>query len=52
MENKTKTPTRRRTIWISDETWSKIETAAKSDDRTVSSWIRRAIDAALDSGHD
>ena len=47
MENKTKTPTRRRTVWIADEAWARIEAAARADERTVSAWIRRVIEAAL-----
>lgn len=36
----------RRTIWMPDSLWEKISSAAKRDNRTISSWLR---DRALDS---
>ena len=42
-----KPATRRRTLWISDDLWGRIERASKSDDRTVSAWVRQVIVSAL-----
>jgi hypothetical protein len=38
---------RRRTVWISDELWEKMQVAAKLDGRTVSSWLRSRAELAL-----
>jgi len=43
-----KPDSKRRTFWISDALWAKIDKAAKADDRTVSAWLRRLIEAELD----
>ena len=42
-----KNDSRRRTMYISDALWAKAEKKAIADGRSVSAWIRRAIEAAL-----
>jgi hypothetical protein len=34
----------RRSIVVSQDLWDKIVTAAKKDDRSISSWIRKAVE--------
>lgn len=41
------TENKRRSFWMSDELWDKIAKAAAEEERTISSWIRRACEAAL-----
>lgn len=38
----------RRTIWADNALWDEVASAAKQDDRTVSSWIRDTLKRALD----
>jgi len=37
----------RRTIWIGQDLWDRMAKAAEKDDRTISSWLRKAVEAAL-----
>lgn len=48
VETRAQPATRRRTLWITDDTWARIEAAARTDERTLSAWVRRVIEAALD----
>lgn len=40
---------RRRTVWMSDPLWEKIEQAGRRDNRTASSWLRDRAEAALEA---
>ena len=35
------------TLWVNDKLKEKIQDKAKSEDRTISSWIRRLLELAL-----
>ena len=39
--------TARRSLWINDDTWRRMNTAAKKDNRSISGWIRAVIGKAL-----
>ncbi len=39
---------RRRTLWMKDALWERVESAAKAEERTISSWIRRVVEMALE----
>lgn len=38
---------KRRTMWVGGELWSAVKDAAAHEDRTIASWIRAALTAAL-----
>ena len=38
---------KRRTLWMTDDLWARITKAAGADERTVSAWIRRAVEKSL-----
>lgn len=40
------TANKRRSIFITDDLWGKIKDCAAREDRRVSSWIRRVLEAA------
>ncbi len=42
-----KIKTRRRCVFVTDEMWRAVAAAAKREDRSVASWIRQAILAAM-----
>ncbi len=44
---KNKNETGRRSVWISDELWEKINKAAAADKRTASAWLRMAAETVI-----